>query len=450
MAFEELGERLGKVVKWLKGQTRLSEKNMDEMLQEIRKALLEADVNFKVVKNFLTKVKEESLGAKVLDQLNPAQTILKIVSTQMTEALGGDTTSLSFVNGKLTTILVAGLVGSGKTTTVAKLAYYLKNHLHLKVLVTSVDVYRFAAFTQLQKLCDDNNIAYFDSQDKDVAKRAVAAKTVAYDEKYDVLIVDTAGRGQQDTTMMAEIKQVSEILSPQHQLLVLDAMSGQDIVNVVAGFQDYITLTGVLVSKLDGSGRGGAIFSVKYLTNLPIYFSGTGEKINELEVFHPDRVASRILGQGDMLTLIDKIQDNITEKDATKVADAFNKGTFDLNMFIEQMQQIKKMGSLGSILKFIPGMPKIDEKQQQAAIAEVKLFESIIYSMTPYERKHPEVLKHSHKLRIGKGAGVTSEQINRLLKKFESVKQMSKQMKGMTGNKKPSMADLQNLTSRFK
>ncbi|MCX5775877.1 MAG: signal recognition particle receptor subunit alpha, partial [Firmicutes bacterium] len=364
MAFESLSERFTSILKKLKGQSRLTESNMDEMLKEIRVALLEADVNFKVVKEFLNNVKAKAVGQEVFLALNPSQMVVKIV------------------HDELVTLLV-GLQGSGKTTTAGKLAKLMKEKLHKKVLLAAADVYRPAAIDQLVQIAKQVNVDIVNLGTA-VSPVTIAskAKEKAYLDHYDVLIIDTAGRLQIDEKLMEELHQITDAVNPDETLLLVDAMSGQDAVNVADAFNKKLTLTGVIMSKLDGDARGGAALSIRHLTGVPIKLAGIGEKLSDIELFYPDRMADRILGMGDVMSLIEKVQDNIDEKEMKKSATKMMSGQFTLTDMLAQMKQVQKMGNLGGLLKMIPGMPKITEEQRMQAEKEMKNFEVIINSMT--------------------------------------------------------------------
>lgn len=441
MAFESLTDRLSGIIKKLKGNSTLTESNMQDMLKEIRIALLEADVNFLVAKEFVNNVKEKALGQEVLKKLNPSQMVVKIVHDELVELLGADQSEIKYNSNKPTIIMLCGLQGSGKTTTAGKLAKLMKNKLNKKVLLAACDVYRPAAIDQLVTIAKQVGVDVVNMGTKaNPVDIAAAAKKKAYDEHYDVLIIDTAGRLHIDEPLMEELNNIKNLVNPDEILLLVDAMSGQDAVNVAKTFNEKLTLTGCIMSKLDGDARGGAALSICHLTGVPIKLTGVGEKLDDLELFYPDRMADRILGMGDVMSLIEKAQENIDEKEARKSVNKMMEGTFDLNDMLQQMKQIQKMGSLSGILKLIPGMPKISEEDKERATREMKQTESIINSMTPYERKHPEVLKNSRKVRIAKGCGLTNVEINRLLKKFEQMKEMMKQMKNyQKGGKLPPM-----------
>lgn len=428
MAFESLSDRFSSIFKKMRGQATLSEKNMDEMLKEIRVALLEADVNFKVVKNFVSDVKEKAIGEEVFKKVNPSQMVVKIVHDEIRELLGADQTEIKY-NAGLTTIMLVGLQGTGKTTTAGKLGNYLKNKLNKKVMFGALDVYRPAAIEQLKQLSEQIGVEFFSMGQQNPVDIAKAAQQKARETGIDVLILDTAGRLQIDEALMDELKKINHEVHPDEVLLLVDAASGQDSVNVANSFNKDLHLTGVIMSKLDGDARGGAALSIKYLTGLPIKFAGNGEKMTDLEPFYPDRMADRILGMGDIVTLVEKAKENIDEKEAEKQAKKMMDGDFTLEDMLKQMKQVQKIGSIGAIAKLIPGMPKLTDEQKDAAEREMKVFEAVINSMTPYERRHPQVLRYSHKNRIAKGCGLTNADINRVLRKYDQSKEMMKQMK---------------------
>lgn len=441
MAFESLSERFQQIIKKMKGQTRLTEANMEDMLKEIRVALLEADVNYKVVKEFVNDIKEKALGQDVFKALSPSQMVVKIVHDELEELLGSDQSEIRYVHGRPTIIMLCGLQGAGKTTTAGKLALLMKNKLKKKVLLAACDVYRPAAIDQLDTIAKQVGVDIVNLGDKrspvDIAK---IASEKAKREFYDVLIIDTAGRLHIDTQLMEELNQIEHNVHPDEVLLLVDAMSGQDVVNVAKSFNEQLVLTGVILSKLDGDARGGAALSIKHLTGIPIKLTGVGEKMDDLELFYPDRMADRILGMGDVMTLIEKAQETFDEKETKKTMNKMLDGKFDLVDMLEQMKQINKLGSLKGILKLIPGMPKISEEDQLRAEKEMKKVEVIIQSMTPEERHHPEILKNSRKVRIARGCGMTNADINRMLKKFEQMQQMMQQMKQYKkGGKLPPM-----------
>ena len=440
MAFEALQEKFSRIVKTIKGESKLTEKNMEAMLKEVRIALLEADVNYKVVKVFVSNVKEKALGQQVYTKLNPSEMVIKIVKDELVELLGSDRSELAYNKNKPTIIMLVGLQGSGKTTTAAKLANLMKNKLKKKVLLAACDVYRPAAIDQLAQLASELKVDLVNMGDKvnpvDIALRA---KEKAYNDHYDVLIIDTAGRLQIDEPLMEELKNIKEKVKPDEILLLTDALAGQDTVNVAKTFNDTLGLTGDIMSKMDGDSRGGAALSISYVTGVPIKFIGTGEKITDLDIFYPERMAERILGMGDVLSLIDKVQENIDEKEAKKAVNKMMGGKFTLDDMLDQMKQVKKLGSLKSLMKLIPGAPKISDEQLKLVEDEMKNFEVIINSMTKEERENPEILKNSRKCRIAKGSGKTNADVNRVLKKYEEMKKQTKLLKEMKkGGRFPS------------
>ena len=448
MAFEALTEKFSKVIKKIKGESHLTEKNMDEMLKEVRIALLEADVNYKVVKDFVNNVKEKALGEKVFDKLNPSEMVVKIVRDELVNLLGSDSCELVYNKNKPTIILLVGLQGSGKTTTAGKLALLMKSKLNKKVLLAACDVYRPAAVDQLDQIAKQINVPLINmGTNMDPVDIALKAKEEAYNDHFDVLIIDTAGRLQIDETLMTELKNIKGKVNPDEILLLTDAMAGQDSVNVAKKFNEDLKLTGAIMSKMDGDSRGGAALSIAHVTGVPIKFIGTGEKLSDLDIFHPDRMAERILGMGDVLTLIDKVSENIDEKEAKKSVKKMVEGNFTLDDMLKQMKQVQKLGSLGGLLKLIPGMPKINDAQLGAAEKEMKNFEVIINSMTPEERAHPEILKNSRKVRIANGSGKTNADVNKVLKKYDQMKLMMKQMKGKNG--KFNMPNMSGFGGKF-
>lgn len=439
MAFESLSDRMQGIFKKIKGQAKITESNMDEMLREVRIALLEADVNFKVVKEFVANVKDKAVGQKVLSKLSPGQMFVKIVRDELATLLGSGDTELKFIVGKPTVIMMVGLQGTGKTTTAGKLANYLKKKDAKKPLLVAADIYRPAAIDQLEILAKTIAVdIYVDRSGNKPPQIAKAAYDQAVLNKNDVIIIDTAGRLQIDEILMKELQDIISIVPINETLLLVDAMSGQDAVNVANAFNEQLKLTGLVMSKLDGDSRGGAALSIKHLTGIPIKFAGVGEKINDLELFHPDRMADRIIGMGDVLTLIEKAGENIDEEVAMKTTKRIANGLFDLNDMVNLMKQMKKMGPFGKILRLIPGMPKVSDEDTKRLETELKRTETIIHSMTPKERKDPSIIKNSRKQRIAKGSGTTATDINRLIDRFD---QMKKQMMGMSSmlKKNPDM-----------
>ena len=434
MAFESLSDRFQAILKKVRGQSRLTEANMEEMLKEIRVALLEADVNFRVVKEFVSQVKQKALGQEVLTKVSPGQMLVKIVHDELEELLGADQSEVN-LSHRPTIIMMCGLQGTGKTTTSGKLAKLFKNKLHKKVLLVAGDVYRPAAIDQLCTIGKQIDVEVLNLGDKvspvEIAKKG---KEKAIMEGFDVVIIDTAGRLQIDETLMDELVNIQNDVKPHEVLLLVDAMSGQDAVNVAKAFNEKLTLTGMVMSKLDGDARGGSALSIKHLTGIPIKYAGVGEKLDDLEIFHPDRMADRILGMGDVVSLVEKVQSEIDEKQARKTTNRFMSGKFDLNDMLETLQQFNKLGSMGGLLKLIPGMPKISEEDSEKAEKQMKKTKAIIYSMTPEERAHPEIIKNSRKVRIAKGCGMNNYEVNRVLDQYEKMKKAMKEMKSRMGN----------------
>ncbi|HKM10965.1 MAG TPA: signal recognition particle protein [Bacilli bacterium] len=432
MAFESLSERLQGIFKKLRGQSRLTEANMTAVLKEIQLALLEADVNFKVVREFIAKVQAQALGEEVLSKLNPSQMVVKIVHDELVELLGANATEINYQNGRPTIIMLVGLQGSGKTTTAGKLALLMKHKLNKKVLLAAADIYRPAAIDQLAQIASQIDVPLVNLgtnvKPVEIAKKARERASI---EAFDVLIVDTAGRLHIDQPLMVELQDMQKVLDPQETLLLVDAASGQDAVNTAKAFHQDLSLTGVIMSKLDGDARGGAALSIRHLTNIPIKFAGVGEKLTDLDPFYPDRMADRILGMGDVLTLIEKAQENIDEKAAKKTTQRMLDGHFDLNDLISSLKQVQKLGSIKGLTKLIPGMPKISDEQMEKAEAEIKNIQVIVNSMTPEERANPLILKNSRKVRIAKGSGKTNADINRVIKKWEQMKESMKQFQKM-------------------
>ena len=435
MAFELLGDKLQAIVKKVKGQSKLTEQNMEEMIKEIRVSLLEADVNYKVVKEFTNSVKEQALGQNVLSTLSPGQMILKIIKDELVKLLGEENDALN-ISG-LTCLMMVGLQGSGKTTTSAKIANLLKKKQNKRPLLVGLDVYRPAAIDQLITLGKTIGVdVFYDKETKDVVDIATRALALAREKGYDLVIFDTAGRLHIDEELMQELKDVAVAVKPKEVLLVVDAMSGQDSVNVAKEFNDKLRITGLVMSKLDGDARGGAALSIKHLTGIPIKFSGIGEKIEDIEIFYPERMAERILGMGDVLTLIEKAEEAIDEKEAKRTVNKMMNGTFTLDDMLSQMEQINKLGSMKGILRLVPGMPKVSDEQMQQANDQLKKTKAVICSMTKEERVHPEILKASRKIRIAKGCGLQASDVNRVLNQHEKMKEMMKQMRGMMKNGK--------------
>ena len=442
MAFDSLTEKLQNVFRNLRSKGRLTEDDVKAALREVKMALLEADVNFKVVKKFVKDVQERAVGQDVMNGLNPGQMVIKIVNEELVKLMGSETTEIKLQPGSaITVIMMAGLQGAGKTTTTAKLAgkYKLKGK---KPLLVACDVYRPAAIKQLQINGEKRGVEVFSMGDKnrpaDIAKAALAH---AQKNGNNIVILDTAGRLHIDEDMMAELQQIKEAVEVHQTILVVDAMTGQDAVNVAESFHNKIGIDGVIVTKLDGDTRGGAALSIKAVTGRPILYVGMGEKLSDLEQFYPDRMASRILGMGDVLTLIEKAGAELDEEKAMQMADKMKKAQFDFEDYLMSMEQMRKMGGLSSIMSMMPGLgglggknklPDLDSPENDKKMARM---EAIIYSMTPEERKNPDLLNPSRKHRIAKGAGVDISEVNRMVKQFNESRKMMKKLPGMMGGK---------------
>lgn len=427
MAFESLSERLQESLKKIRGQDVLTEENMESMLREIRLALLEADVNFTVVKEFIDSTREKALGQNVIGSLKPGQLVVKIVHDELVELLG---TTVSEVNleKKPTIIMMVGLQGSGKTTSAAKIALYFKNKFKKKPLLVAADIYRPAAVEQLVTLGDQIDVPVFNKGTDISAEEIVTeALNVAKENNNDVILIDTAGRLQIDEKLMQELKNLIGIAHPDEILLVVDSLAGQEIANVAQSFNDQLGITGAVLTKLDGDARGGGAISIRHLTHVPIKFIGTGEKIDQIDLFYPDRMADRILGMGDVVSLVEKVQDVYDEKESMKAFNKMQRGTFGLDDMLTQLHQLRKMGPLSGLLKMIPGMPAIPKFDDEDANARLKLWETIIFSMTPEERSHPEIMNAKRKERVAKGSGRSVVEVNRLLKQFDQTKKMMNQ-----------------------
>ncbi|MCI8999398.1 MAG: signal recognition particle protein [Clostridia bacterium] len=433
MAFEGLSSRLQEITRKFKGKARVTESDLKDMLREVKLAMLEADVNYKIVKDFMTSVNEKALGQEVLKSLTPGQQVIKIVKDELVELLGGTESKIGFNPNPPTIIMLVGLQGSGKTTTAGKLANLLRKQGKNPLLV-ACDVYRPAAIKQLQVVGKQLNIPVFANEEsKDVVHIAKQAMNVAISKLNDVVIIDTAGRLHIDEELMKELKNLKSNVKPYEILLVVDAMTGQDAVNVATSFNEEIGIDGVILTKLDGDTRGGAALSVKKVTGRPIKFAATGEKLSDIEVFHPERMASRILGMGDVLSIIEKAEEAFDEEEALKLEQKLRKQEFDLDDYLTQLRQMKKMGSFSSILKMIPGMNalkdiKIDDK-------EFVRIEAIICSMTKKEKRNPKILNGSRRKRIATGAGVTVQEVNKFMNSFEMTQKMMKKMKNNKGMK---------------
>ena len=437
MAFESLTDKLQNVFKNLRKKGRLTEADVKAALKEVKMALLEADVSFKVVKQFMKSVQERAIGQDVMSGLNPGQMVIKIVNEELVALMGSETTEIALRPGnEVTVIMMAGLQGAGKTTTTAKLAGKLKSKGR-KPLLAACDVYRPAAIKQLQVNGEKQGVDVFAMGDKnspvDIAK---AAYEHARNEKYNVLILDTAGRLHIDEDMMEELIRIKEAVSVDQTILVVDAMTGQDAVNVAETFQNKVGIDGVILTKMDGDTRGGAALSIKAISGKPILYVGMGEKLSDLEQFYPDRMASRILGMGDVMSLIEKAQANLDEEKAKEMEQKFRKNSFGFDDYLESMNQMKNMGGLSSVLSMLPGVgSQIKDIDSMVDEKDMARKEAIILSMTPKERSNPDLLNPSRKARIAKGAGVDIAEVNRMVKQFEQAKKMMKQMPGLMGGK---------------
>ena len=431
--FDSLSERLQGVFGELRGHGKLSEADVDKAMREIRLALLEADVNFKVVREFVNHVKQRALGAEVMESLTPAQQVVKVVDEELVALMGAGDSRIAFSGRPPTIVLLAGLQGSGKTTTAAKLASFLLKDGKRPVLVAA-DVYRPAAIDQLVTLAGRVGVPVYapgaDVDPVDIARDGVAFAR----EKGDVAIIDTAGRLHVDEELMEELVRIRKVVRPHNILLVIDAMTGQDAVNAAEQFKERVDIDGVVLTKLDGDARGGAALSVRAVTGKPIKFASTGEKLDDFDSFHPDRMASRILGMGDVLTLIEKAQTDISEKEAARMEERLRRADFTFEDFLDQMKQVRKMGSLSSIIGLLPGVPGMKElKNAQIDERQMDRIEAIVFSMTPEERRHPDIIDGSRRQRIAHGSGTQVADVNRLLKQFREMKKMLKQMAGARG-----------------
>ena len=449
MAFEGLSSRLQEITRKIRGKARITESDLKEMLREVKLALLEADVNYKIVKEFTETIREKALGQDVLKSLTPGQQVIKIVKDELVELLGGTESRVNFSPNPPTVIMLVGLQGSGKTTTAGKLANLFRKQ-GKKPLLVACDIYRPAAIQQLQVVGKQLNIpVYSNENSKDVVHIAKQAMSVAMSKMNDVVILDTAGRLHIDEALMDELKNVKAGVKPHEILLVVDAMTGQDAVNVAEKFNEALGIDGVVLTKLDGDTRGGSALSVKKITGKPIKFAATGEKLSDIEVFHPDRMASRILGMGDILSVIEKAEEAFDAEEAEKLEKQLRKKEFDLDDYLAQIRQIKKMGSFSSLLKMIPGMNqlkdvKIDDK-------EFVKIEAIICSMTTAEKRDVRILNGSRRQRIARGSGTSAQEINKFIKSFEMTQKMMKQMKSNKGGLKKMMKGIdENTLKNFK
>ncbi|MGM9937459.1 MAG: signal recognition particle protein [Candidatus Ornithomonoglobus sp.] len=432
MAFESLGDKLQGVFKKLRGKGKLNEKDIKDAMREIKLALLEADVNFKIVKEFVNKVSEKALGAEILESLTPSQQLVKIVNDELTAMIGGEAARLEYAKKPPTVIMMAGLQGAGKTTATAKLALHLSKQGR-RPLMAACDVYRPAAVKQLEVLGKQINQPVF-QMGTDISPVQIAKEAVAYALKHgnDPVILDTAGRLHIDEELMQELADIKAETDPTEILLVVDAMTGQDAVNVAKTFNEQLEITGVILSKLDGDTRGGAALSVKQVTGKPIKFASVGEKLGDLDIFHPDRMASRILGMGDILSLVDKAQAEFDEKSAKELEAKIRKSQFDLDDFLEQLNQIKKLGSFSQILGMMPGVDRkmIEQVDTEENAKRLVHIEAIIQSMTPEERRNPKIIAANRKIRIAKGSGTRVQDVNQLLKQFAEMQKVMKQFSG--------------------
>ena len=423
--FENLSDRLQDIAHKIKGYGKITEDNIAPMMREIRLSLLEADVNYKVVKEFTNTVKEKALGEEVNKSLNPGDLFVKIVRDELQDLLGGDNAPL-VTDKKPTITMLVGLQGSGKTTTIGKLANFLRKKHSKKPLLVACDVYRPAAIDQLKQIGKELNIEVYSEGKGNPVEISKNAIKYANENGFDYILIDTAGRLHIDSELMDELKNISNEVKPHEILLVIDAMMGQDAINVITGFNEALKLTGVILTKLDGDTRGGVALSVRHLTNIPIKFIGVSEKMDGLTEFHPDRMADRIIGMGDVISLVEKVQDEIDEEEAMKTAKKMTKGNFDLEDFLAQLNQIKKLGPLENLLKLLPGAKKMGLNDVKIDPKQMAHVEAIVLSMTPEERHNPDIIKASRKQRIAKGCGLTVTDVNKLLTQFEEMKKMMK------------------------
>ena len=449
MAFEGLSNRLQEITRKMRGKARITESDLKEMLREVKLALLEADVNYKIVKEFIATIQEKALGQDVLKSLTPGQQVVKIVKDELVELLGGVESKVNFTPNPPTVIMLVGLQGSGKTTTAGKLANLFRKQ-GKKPLLVACDIYRPAAIKQLQVVGAQLNIPVFSNeQSKDVVHIAKQAMNVAISKLNDVIILDTAGRLQIDEQLMQELKNVKTSVKPHEILLVVDSMTGQEAVNVADTFNKEVGIDGIVLTKLDGDTRGGAALSVKKVTGKPIKFAATGEKLSDIEVFHPDRMAQRILGMGDILSVIEKAEENFDLEQAEKLEKQMRKKELDLDDYLSQLRQVKKMGSFSSLLKLIPGMNQL--KDVKVDDKEFEKIEAIICSMTKQEKRNTKLLNGSRRLRIAKGSGTSVQEVNKFIKSFEMTQKMMKQLKNNKGGMKKLMNGIdENTLKNFK
>ena len=428
MAFESLSDRLQESLKKIRGQSVLTDENMEDMLREIRLALLEADVNFNVVKEFIDHTREKAKGQNVVGSLKPGQLVVKIVHDELVELLGTEVSEIN-VDKNPTIIMMVGLQGSGKTTSAGKIAKYLRDKKGKKPLMVAADIYRPAAIEQLKTLGETLDVPVF-AKGTEFSAEEIVTEALEYGRtnNNDMILIDTAGRLQIDERLMKELENLKAIANPDEILLVVDALAGQEIANVAQSFNDQLGVTGAVLTKLDGDSRGGGAISIRYMTGVPIKFIGTGEKLENIDLFYPDRMADRILGMGDVVSLVEKAQEVYDEKESMKAITKMQNGTFGLDDMLVQMHQLQKMGPLSGILKMIPGMPKLPNFSDEDSAAKLKITESIIYSMTKEERRHPDIITLKRKERIAKGCGMDVAAVNRLLKQFEESKKVMKMM----------------------
>lgn len=449
MAFESLGEKLTGIFKNLKGKVKITEKDVKEAMREVKLALLEADVNFKVVKDFVNRVSEKVMSAEVMESLTPSQNIVKTVRDELTELMGSENARLDFSKSNPTVVMMCGLQGAGKTTASAKLALNLRKTMGKRPLLVACDIYRPAAIKQLEVLGSQIDIPVFSMGSENPVEIAKNAVEHAKKHGNDPVILDTAGRLHIDEILMEELAGIKNSTNPAEILLVVDAMTGQDAVNVAESFNEKLDITGVILSKLDGDARGGAALSVKAITGKPIKFISAGEKLSELEPFYPDRMASRILGMGDVLTLIDRAEEFADEEQAAELEKKIRSQTFDLEDFLGQLQQIKKMGSITKLIGMVPGVDKkmLDKVDEADSERKMKRTEAIIQSMTPKERENPKIIAAGRKVRIAKGSGTRVQDVNELLKQFEQMRQMMKQFSG--GKQAKMMKKMKKFGKRY-
>ncbi|NLH64154.1 MAG: signal recognition particle protein [Erysipelotrichaceae bacterium] len=454
MAFDSLSERLNKAMRNVAGKGTLSDANMEDMMKEVRLALLEADVNYKIVKDFLNDIREKARGEEVLKSVEPGEQLVKIVHDQIVDLLGNEEAGLNFKQDGMTVIMMVGLQGTGKTTSVAKIAKIVKNKMGKNPILIAADVIRPAAIEQLQTLGREIDTEVFSLGAETPALETVKQGVQYAKEKgYDTVFIDTAGRLHIDEVLMNELKEINEAVQPDDILLTVDAMTGQDIVNVAQAFKEALPLTGLVVTKFDGDSRGGGVLSVKKITEVPVKFVGEGEKIDDMDVFHPDRMADRILGMGDIVSFVEKAQEKIDQEESEKMAQRMMNGQFSLTDMLKQMEMIEKMGPLGGIMKMLPGMNQYADMMDEAKTGEtMKKTKAIIQSMTAYEREHPEKIRSTMKKRIARGSGSTVENVNKLMNQFARTKKavdqlgMMQKNGGMSEEKLAKMADqMQNM-----